>query len=174
MRVWRIGKTCQCREVIPSRDSNGLKRKNPVTRSAPLHPVRQTALHDPVMPATIRQGLSNSRHRCTVPRREAISRHPAITWYPTCHRHSQDALGAHLPLPLFFMGTAMSEIFAIIRSTYHWRQKVSRKSPFSETQQFPTVAQGCCDDPHMQASSSTTKTRASVSVMPPPHSPAAP
>ena len=25
----------------------------------------------------------------------------ATTWYPTCHHHSQDALGAHLHLPLF-------------------------------------------------------------------------
>src|SRR5215475_717555 len=24
-----------------------------------------------------------------------------ITWYPTCYPHSQDALGAHLHLPLF-------------------------------------------------------------------------
>src|SRR5215831_10619225 len=26
---------------------------------------------------------------------------PETTWYPTCHHHSQNALGAHLPLPLF-------------------------------------------------------------------------
>src|SRR5215467_2819879 len=39
----------------------------------------------------------------------AISWCPATTWYPTCHRHSQYALGAHLVSASFFMGTAAAK-----------------------------------------------------------------
>src|SRR5262249_2269753 len=103
--------------------ATGSRAKTPVTQSAPWPPVRQTALHDPVMPATIRQGLSHSQHRCAVPRRGASSRCPAITWYPTCHHHSQDALGTHLHLPLF--SWALIVLISLILSAaicLVWRQ----------------------------------------------------
>src|SRR5262245_9641811 len=45
--------------------------------------------------------------------------HPGTTWYPTCHPHSHNALGAHLYLPLCSWALR--------------RQKVSREPPFCET-----------------------------------------
>ena len=48
-------------------------------RPCPLAPVRQMALCDPVMPAAVRQGLSNTQGSGGLPRRVAISRCPPIT-----------------------------------------------------------------------------------------------
>jgi|SRR6516165_4360022 hypothetical protein len=48
--------------------------------------------------------------------------------------------GSTLASASLFMGTDISDIFALIRSTYHCRHKVSRKPPFFETSAGATFA----------------------------------
>ena len=47
--------------------------------ATPSSPVRQSLLHDPVMPAAVRQGLSNTQGRQGVEGMVAISQRPTIT-----------------------------------------------------------------------------------------------
>ena len=65
------------------------------------HPVRKTPLHVPDMGAHIRQGLSHMFDAPTATEEVTCSPLSRTTWYPTCHHHSQNALGALLSLPLF-------------------------------------------------------------------------
>src|SRR5215471_17521755 len=65
------------------------------------HPVRKTLYASLSYTPVIRRSLANRKTTWEGVVSVTPGPHPAITWYPTCHHHSQHALGAHVYLPLF-------------------------------------------------------------------------
>src|SRR5215510_15060380 len=57
----------------------------------------------------VRHAAHQGSHTCLV-----LHQGPQNTWYPTCHPHSQDALGAHLQLPL--LSCALIFLISLISS----------------------------------------------------------
>src|SRR5262249_7507119 len=131
---WTVVIVVDSTVMLPGQDGCTLACRETMSRGDVAHKhatkcttIRKTPLHVPDRGTYIRQGLSHVFDAPTTPEGVPCSPLSPITWLPTWHQHSQDALLAHLvSLTILIMLAIHKRLYLRLLL-----QKLSRKAPLS-------------------------------------------